>query len=76
MNLQTRLEVQGATQQWVASFMQQYSISASMMEDALNKILCNLKDQVMIEFLSAAAAEQQPPQPLTEEEQHGESMAD
>ena len=55
MNLQTRLEVQGATQQWVDSFMQQYNISPSMMEDALTKVLCNLKDQVVLELLSAAA---------------------
>lgn len=61
-NLQARLEVQGATQQWVASFMTQYNISPSMMEDALNKVLCTLKDEVMIEFLNAAAAEEQPPQ--------------
>lgn len=55
MNLQTRLEVQGATQQWVDSFMQQYNISPSMMEDALTKALCNLKDKVVLELLTAAA---------------------
>ena len=55
MNLQTRLEVQGATQQWVDSFMQQYNISPSMMEDALTKVLCNLKDQVVLELLTVAA---------------------
>jgi hypothetical protein len=67
-SLQTRLEVQGATQQWVDSFMLQYGISPSMMEDALTKVLCNLKDKVVIELLSAAAAEQ-PPQ---EEEKDAE----
>lgn len=70
MNLQTRIEVQGATQQWVDSFMQQYNISAAMMEDALNKVLSNLKDKVVIELLvaanqarAAAMQEQQTPVP-------------
>lgn len=55
MNLQTRLEVQGAIQQWVASFMEEYQIPAYMMEDALNKVLLNLKDQVVTDLLTAAA---------------------
>ena len=76
MNLQTRLEVQGATQQWVASFMTQYNISPSMMEDALNKVLCTLKDQVMIEFLNAAAAEVQPPQKEEQDAGNGNTITD
>lgn len=54
MELQKRIEVQGAVQQWVDSFMLQYNISASMMEDALNKVLNNLKDKVVIELLMAS----------------------
>jgi hypothetical protein len=50
-NLQTRLELQGAVQQWTASFMQNNGISAAMMEDALNKVLLKLKDRVLEEFL-------------------------
>ena len=59
MNLQTQLEVQGATQQWVASFMSQYNIPASVMEQALTKVICSLKDQIVIELLSAAQAQQE-----------------
>lgn len=55
-DLQTRLEVQGAVQQWAASFMAQYGIPAAMMEDALNKVLITLKEQIVIDLLSAAPA--------------------
>lgn len=56
MELQTRLEVQGAVQQWAASFMAQYGIPAAMMEDALNKVIITLKEQIMIDLLTAATA--------------------
>lgn len=56
MNNQLRLEVQGAVQQWVASFVQQYNVPAAIMEDALNKALLMIKDQVMIEYISAENA--------------------
>ena len=52
MNLQMRLELNGAVQQWVNSFMKQYNISASMMEDALSKVLLNLKDLALQEYLT------------------------
>lgn len=71
-NLQTRLEVQGAIQQWVASFMEEYQIPAYMMEDALNKVLLNLKDQVVTDLLTAAAQvqlEQQQKESETPQEQ-------
>lgn len=55
-DIQTRLEIQAATQQWVATFMTQYNIPAAMMEDALNKVLVTLKEQIVIDLLSAAAA--------------------
>ena len=58
MNLQKRLEVQGATQQWVDSFMQANNIPADMMEDALTKVLMKLKDQVVTDLLMAAAQAQ------------------
>ena len=57
-NLQMRLEVQGAIQQWVASFMQEYNIPAWMMEDGLNKVLLVLKDQTVTDLLTAAAQDQ------------------
>lgn len=59
-DLRTRLEIQGATQQWVASFMNQYGISAAAMTDALNAILVQLHSQVIEEYLvSEAQAAQQ-----------------
>ena len=69
MNLQTRLEVQGAIQQWVASFMEEYQIPAYMMEDALNKVLLNLKDQVVTDLLTAAAQVQLAQQSESPQEQ-------
>lgn len=52
--LQARIEVQGAVQQWVDSFMQQYQISPAMMDDALSKVLVNIKELVLQEFITAA----------------------
>lgn len=76
MNLQTRLEIQGITQQWVDSFMQQYNISPSIMEDALNKVLCNLKDKVILEFLAAAQAQAQQAQQVQKEDPDGSDTGD
>lgn len=59
-DLQLRLEVQGAAQNWVASIMQQYGVSATMMEDALTKVLLNLKDLVAQEAIQSMLAEQAP----------------
>ena len=59
-DLQLRLEVQGAAQNWVASIMQQYGVSATMMEDALLKVLLNLKDLVAQETIQSILAEQAP----------------
>ena len=50
MNLQSQYEVKGATQKWVASLMQQHNIPASIMVDALNSVLLNLKDAVIQEM--------------------------
>jgi hypothetical protein len=49
--LQLRFELQGSLQQWVDSTMQQYNISAAMMEDAMSKILLSLKDKVWQDYL-------------------------
>ena len=68
MSLETRLQVHLATQQLIANFMAQYNISADVMEDALNRVIITLKDQIMLDLLSAAA--QQEPE---EENADGES---
>ena len=52
--LQTPLELQGAVQQWVDSFMVQHNISPAMMDDALSKALLNIKELVIQEYLIAA----------------------
>lgn len=54
--LQTRLELQGALNQLISSFMQQYNVSPAMMDDALSKVLLNIKELVIQEYLMAAQA--------------------
>lgn len=76
MNLQTQYEVKGATQQWVASLMQQHNIPASIMVDALNSVLLNLKDAVIQEMFEEsyrAATIAQAAQNKEEEKTDGES---
>ena len=51
MNLQTRLELQGSLQQWIDSTMAQFNISAAQMEDAMSKVMLNLKDKVLQDYL-------------------------
>ena len=52
INLQTRLELEVSAQQWVDSIMSQYDIAATDMEDALTKVLLNLKQQVLRDYLT------------------------
>ncbi len=50
-NLEKRMQVQAAVNEWVNTFMHDNNISASIMEDALSKTLLSIKDQAMREFL-------------------------
>ena len=50
--LQTRLELQVSAQQWVDSIMSQFNISAAEMEDALNKVLLNLNQRILKDYLT------------------------
>ena len=50
-SIQLRLELQASLQQWIDSTMQQYNISSAMMEDAVTKVLVQLKDKVFQEYL-------------------------
>ena len=52
VNLQTRLELQVSAQQWADSVMSQYDIKAAEMEDALTKVLLNLKQQILRDYLT------------------------
>lgn len=69
--LQTRLEVKLLTQQWVANMMQQYGVSADVMEDALNGALLIIKDLSMQELLQELQTEQTPVQENEEEDEDG-----
>ena len=71
MSLQQRIELQGAIQQWIDSFMINNQIDAATMEDALNKVLIKIKDQVINEMLIEAASQIQENQQLKEEESNG-----
>lgn len=50
-NLEKRMQVQSAVNEWIDTFMHDNNISASMMEDALSKSLLSIKDKAMKEFL-------------------------
>ena len=85
MNIQQHLEVQASAQQWADDFMQNYNISATEMTDALTKVLLNLKDKVIVEYLTEltrqqidAGAQQENLQSLTpqEEEVNGRTTSD
>lgn len=64
-----RIRVQGTIQQYISDLMSANNISATMMEDALNKVLCQLKDQVLFELLNS---NQQPQQVEETEEEISE----
>ena len=59
MNLRSNLEVQGVVQNWVAQMMSQYSISAEVMDSALNKVILQLKDQIMSDLLVEIAQQEE-----------------
>lgn len=64
---QFRLEVQSGVKQILDGFMTANNITPSVMEDAINKYLVDLKDKVLQEFI--AAASQPPIQEQTEQEE-------
>ena len=70
-NEQKRLEVYNAIDQYLGSFMVQNQVPASMMEDALNKCMLNLKDRVVQEFIEAAVQESAMLAQMTVEEDNG-----
>lgn len=75
-NLQLKMEVQGAAQNWVASIMQQYGVSAVIMEDALTKVLLNLKDLVTQETIREILTAQTSNEIETEEKEEKEEEID
>ena len=68
MNLQEHLEIQASAQQWADDFMLNYNITATEMADALTKVLLNLKDKVMVEYLTEVAKKQREAYAVTQQE--------
>lgn len=58
-NLEKRMQVQAAVNEWINNFMRDNNLSASIMEDALSKTLLSIKDQAMREFLIYVQAQAQ-----------------
>nr|DAR16919.1 MAG TPA: hypothetical protein [Caudoviricetes sp.] len=68
-----RMRIQGAVQEFVENFMKQNNLSAAVMEDAMNKSMVWLKDQVLKEtVLSMTQAKPQEPESEKEEDNGGE----
>lgn len=72
-NLEKRMQVQAAVNEWVNNFMRDNNLSASIMEDALSKTLLSIKDQAMREFLIYVQAQAQvdPVSDIVEEVEDG-----
>lgn len=58
LDLEMRLRVQAMVQQMNESFMVNNGVPASMMEDALTKVLLTLKEKAYQEFIDAVTAQQ------------------
>lgn len=65
--LELRIRVQGMVKQWVNNFMLSNGVSATIMEDALNKVTSELKDAVMQEFIASVTAVPQPEELIVSE---------
>lgn len=65
--LELRIRVQGMVKQWVNNFMLSNGVSATIMEDALNKVISELKDAVMQEFIASVTAVPQPEESVDSE---------
>lgn len=71
-NYEMRFQVQATLQQLVESFMQQNSLSAAVVEDALNKVTLYVKDLAVKELLVSLQQQSEPQDPVEEEEQKEE----
>lgn len=68
-----RMRIQGAVQEFVENFMKQNNLSAAVMEDAMNKSMVWLKDQVLKEtVVSMTQAKPQESESEKEEDNGGE----
>lgn len=55
---QYRLVIQNDVKNWLIGYKNTNGVPASFMEDAINKVLVSLKDEVLQEFIAAVS---QPP---------------
>ena len=55
---QFRLAIQNDVKNWLIGYKNTNGVPASFMEDAINKVLVSLKDEVLQEFITAVS---QPP---------------
>lgn len=52
---QFRLAVQNDVKNWLMGYKETNGVPASFMEDAINKVLVSLKDEVLQEFIAAVS---------------------
>lgn len=69
---ETRYRVQSTVEGWVNSFMNQNGLPASMMVDAVNSVLVQLKDKATQEFIASVSAPSEPSENIQEEKEKEE----
>lgn len=69
---ETRYRVQLAVKSWLDTFMNQNGLPASMMVDAINSVLVQLKDKATQEFIASVSAPSEPSENVQEEKEKEE----
>lgn len=69
---ETRYRVQLAVENWLNTFMNQNGLPASMMVDAVNSVLVQLKDKATQEFIASVSAPSEPSENVQEEKEKEE----
>ena len=69
---ETRYRVQSTVEGWINTFMNQNGLPASMMVDALNSVLVQLKDKATQEFIASVSAHSDPCEDIQKEEEKEE----
>lgn len=69
---ETRYRVQTTVEGWLNTFMNQNGLPASMMVDALNSVLVQLKDKATQEFIASVSAPSEPSEPIQEDKEKEE----
>lgn len=69
---ETRYRVQTTVEGWINTFMNQNGLPASMMVDALNSALVQLKDKATQEFIASVSAPSEPAEKVQEDKEKEE----